>query len=79
MGVVDDGVEVDHEIQKSDCWGAGVSVVGTFVASDCQTNKICFSLGQLDVADKVGVGSFLTFGYGLFGYKKDCVATFNLY
>ena len=33
-GVGDDGVEVDLEIEKADCWGAGVAVVGEFVATD---------------------------------------------
>ena len=34
-GVGDDGVEVDLEVEKADCWGAGVTVVGEFVATDC--------------------------------------------
>ena len=28
---------------------------------------MCFGLGNIDVADKVGVGNFFTFGDGLFG------------
>ena len=32
---------------------------------------MCFSLGQLDVADKVDVGYFFTLGDGLFGDKKS--------
>ena len=38
---------------------------------------MCFSLGHLDVADKVGVGYFSTFGDGLFEDKKYCVGAFN--
>ena len=34
-GVGDDGVEVDLEVEKADCWGAGVAVVGKFVATKC--------------------------------------------
>ena len=40
---------------------------------------MCFSLGQLDVAYEYGVGYFFTFGYGLFGYKNDCVGAFNAF
>ena len=35
-----------------------------------------FSLGQLDVADKVGIG-FFTFGYGVLGYKEDGIGSLN--
>ena len=56
-----------------------VAVLGKSVASDHQANAMCFSLGQLDVADKVGVGYFFTFGYGLFGDKKYCVGAFNAF
>ena len=38
---------------------------------------MCFSLGQIDVADKVGVGYFFTFGDGLFGDKKYFVGALN--
>ena len=34
LGVGDDGVEVDLEVEKANFWGAGVSVVGEFVATD---------------------------------------------
>ena len=34
-GVVDDGVEVDIKVEKVDCSGAGVVIVGDFVATDC--------------------------------------------
>ena len=51
-------------------WGAGVAVVGKFVASDRQANTMCFSLGQLDVADEVGVGNFFTLADGLFLEKN---------
>ena len=33
--VGDDGVEVDLEVEKTDFWGAGVVVVGEFVATNC--------------------------------------------
>ena len=59
-GVGDDGVEVDLEVEKADCWGAGVAVVGEFVAADCQANAVRFSLGEIDVAGKVGIGFFLS-------------------
>ena len=35
LGVGDDGVEVDLEVEKAYCWGAGVAVVGEFVGTDC--------------------------------------------
>ena len=34
-GIGDDEVGVDLEVEKADCWGAGVAVVGEFVATDC--------------------------------------------
>ena len=34
-GVGCDGVEVDLEVEKADCWGSGVAVVGEFVATNC--------------------------------------------
>ena len=34
-GVGDDRVEVYLEVEKADCWGSGVAVVGEFVATDC--------------------------------------------
>ena len=57
-GVGDDGVKMDIGVHKADSWGAGVAVIGKFIASDSQANTMCFSLGQFDVADKVGVGFF---------------------
>ena len=30
-----DGVEVDLEVEEADFWGAGVAVVGEFVANNC--------------------------------------------
>ena len=33
--VRDDGVEVNLEVEKADFWGAGVTVVGEFFATDC--------------------------------------------
>ena len=33
--VGDDGVEVDLEVEKADCWGAGVAAVGEFFATKC--------------------------------------------
>ena len=60
MGIGDDGVEMDREVQKDDCWGSGVAVVGKFVASDCQVNTTCLSLGNIDVTDEVGVGNVIT-------------------
>ena len=38
---------------------------------------MCFSIGQFDAADKVGIGYFFTFWDGLFGDKKYCVGAFN--
>ena len=34
-GVGDAGVEVDLEVEKAGFWGAGVAVVGEFVATNC--------------------------------------------
>ena len=51
--------------------------MGEFFASDCQENAMFFSLGQLDVADEVGVGCFFTFWSGLFGDKEGWVSAFN--
>ena len=34
-GVGYDGVEVDLEVKEADCWGAGVAVIGEFVATNC--------------------------------------------
>ena len=41
---------MDLEVKEADCWGARVSVVGEFVATDGQANAVSFSLGDLDVA-----------------------------
>ena len=38
---------------------------------------MCFSLGQLDVAEKVGIGYFFTFGDGVFGDKEYGIGPFN--
>ena len=35
LGVVDDGVEVDLEVEEADCWVYGVAVVGEFIATNC--------------------------------------------
>ena len=34
LGVGDDGVEVDLEVEEADCWGAGVAVVGEFITTN---------------------------------------------
>ena len=77
-GVRDGAVEVDLEIEKADFWGAGVAIVGEFVATDCQANAVCFSLGELDVADKFGIGYFF-FGGGVSGDKEDGIGPVNLF
>ena len=38
-----------------------------------------FSLGELDVADKVGIGYFFVFGGGVFEDKEDGIVTFNAF
>ena len=38
-----------------------------------------FSLGELDVADKVSIGYFFVFGDGVFGYKEDGIGPFNVF
>ena len=38
-----------------------------------------FSLGELDVADKFGMGNFLVCGDGVSGYKEDGVGPVNLF
>ena len=35
LGARDDRVEVDLEVEKADCWGAGVAAVGDFFATKC--------------------------------------------
>ena len=40
---------------------------------------MCFSLGQLDVADEVGVGYFITLGDVLFGKKILCWCLYCCY
>ena len=57
-GVGDNGFEVDLEVENADCWGAGVAVVGEFVTTDRQANAVRFSLEELDVAEKFGIGYF---------------------
>ena len=78
-GVRDDGVEVDLEVQEADFWGAGVAVVGEFVAVNYQANAVRFSFGQLDVADKIGNGYLFTFWDGVFGDKEDGIGPFNTF
>ena len=48
-------------------------------SSDCQANAMCFSVGQLDLAEKFGVGCSFTFGDGLFEDKNICVGAFNAF
>ena len=38
-----------------------------------------FSLGHLDVADKVGIGYCFTFGVGVFVDKGDVIGPFNMF
>ena len=57
-GIGADGVEVDLDVEDADCWGAGIAVVGEFVATYCEADAVCFSLGELDVTDKVGIFIF---------------------
>ena len=38
-----------------------------------------FSLGEIDVADKVGVGYFFVFGYGLLGDKEVGIGPVNAF
>ena len=78
-GVGDDGFEVDLEVEKADCWGDGLAVLGEFVAPDCQANAVCFSLGEIDVAEKFGMGYFFVFGDALFGDKEDGIGPVNLF
>ena len=40
---------------------------------------MCYSLGELDIADKVGVGNIFTIVGGLFGDKKYFVGAFNAF
>ena len=74
-GVGDDRVEVDLYVQEDDCWGAGVAVIGEFVAINCQANTMRLSFGDLDVAEKVGIVFFI-FGDGVFGDKEDGIGPF---
>ena len=57
-GIGDDGVEVDLEVKEADCRGAGIVVVGEFVATCCEADAVRFGLGELDVTDKVGICNF---------------------
>ena len=70
---------MDLEVEKADCWGSGVAVVGEFVATYCQANAVCFSVGEIDVADKVGIGYFLVFGGGVSGDKEDGIGLVNVF
>ena len=38
-----------------------------------------FNLGQLDVAEKVGIGFFFGFGDSVFGDKEDGIGPFNTF
>ena len=49
---------MDLEVEKADLWGAGVAILGEFVATDA----VRFSLGELDVSDKVGIRYFFSLG-----------------
>ena len=40
---------------------------------------MCFSFGELNVADEVGIGYFLVFGDGVFGDKEDGIDPFNTF
>ena len=77
-GVGYDGVEMDIKVEKSDCWVSRIAVVGEFVATDCQENAVRFSLWELDVVDKVGIG-FFVFGGGVFGDKEDGISPINVF
>ena len=79
VGVRYDRVEVDLEVEKADFWGSGVAIVGEFVVADYQANVVSFSLGEIDVADKVGIGIFSLFGDGVFGNKEDGIGPFNVF
>ena len=50
--------------------------MGEFVAADRQANAMSFSLGQLDVAEKFGIGYFFNFGDGMFGDKEYDISAF---
>ena len=54
-GIEDDGVEVDLVVNEADCWGAGIAIVGEFVATYCEADAVSFILGELDATDKVGI------------------------
>ena len=62
-GIGDDGVEVNLEVQEADFWRSGFAVVGEFVATECQAKSVRFTFGELDVADKVGIGFFNLWGW----------------
>ena len=78
-GVRDEKVQVDLEVENADCWEAGVAIVGEFVAADCQANAVRLSFGDLDIADKVGIGDFFVFGDGVFGDREDGIVPFNTF
>ena len=58
------------EVYEADFWGAGFAFVGEFVAVNCQTNTVRFYFGELDVADEVGIGYFLSLGVLCLETKK---------
>ena len=40
---------------------------------------MCFSLGQIDVVEKFGIGYFFTLGDGVFGDKEYGIGPFNAF
>ena len=40
---------------------------------------MCFSLGELDVAEKLGIGNFFVFVDGVFGDKEYGIGPFNAF
>ena len=54
-------------------------MVSEFVAADCQDNAMHFSLGQVDIIEKFGIGYFFTFGDGVFGDREDGIGPFNVF
>ena len=61
---------MDIEVEKADFWGAGVAIVGEFVATDWEANTVRFSLGELDITEKVDMGYFLSLGLVCLDTKK---------
>ena len=46
---------MDLKVEEADCWGAGIAVIGEFVATYCEADAVRFSLGELDVTNKFGI------------------------